>query len=42
MAPETRFSRTTDDTHVRAALDAVGSERVVPIGLAHGGALCSF
>jgi len=27
---------------VRAVLDAVGSERVVAIGLAHGGALCSF
>ena len=27
---------------IRAVLDAVGSERVVPIGLAHGGALCSF
>lgn len=27
---------------IRAALDAVGSERVVPIGLAHGGALSSF
>ncbi|HEY6609331.1 MAG TPA: adenylate/guanylate cyclase domain-containing protein [Candidatus Limnocylindria bacterium] len=27
---------------IRAVLDAAKSERVVPIGLAHGGALCSF
>ena len=27
---------------IRAVLDAARSERVVPIGLAHGGALCTF
>jgi class 3 adenylate cyclase len=27
---------------IRAVLDAVGSDRVVAIGLAHGGALCSY
>jgi class 3 adenylate cyclase len=43
-----RFDPTTPPTlehridDIRATLDAVGSERVVMIGLAHGGALCSY